>query len=304
MLFERLILDDENNYISTKACGYLTLFDQIIDPSEEDTMNLNEITTKFRYLSNTLPIPVQQYDQSQFPDIHIIKSISSHLHVDAITKMNKIVENTSERSWTAHLNSKVINYRADRVAEFRKRPKQIPMFLLEVSGNPNNSDPDKFATDRKKLMNEGVFALKKFMTKTNLPTWDVYKIWRIFLAQGFDNLEIGQMIYIGPGLYLFPLFTVPNFIISTFTTGLGYAPRLIRTLLCLRYNIIKKIKKFKEFERKGQRYIMKPKTKYATGLIPGQSKVGMFAQFLSKISKQENLDDFYFPISPPALNID
>ncbi|CAG8744458.1 9771_t:CDS:2, partial [Funneliformis caledonium] len=101
MLSERLTLNDENNHISTKAHEYLALFDQIIGyPSGEKTTkannlidlnddndakssvisemektlhSLNEITTKFRYLSNSLSLPVLHYDQSQYPDIHIIK---------------------------------------------------------------------------------------------------------------------------------------------------------------------------------------------------------------------------------------
>ncbi|RHZ68224.1 hypothetical protein Glove_296g67 [Diversispora epigaea] len=76
--FERLTLDDENNHISTKVCEYLTLFDQLIEypleekateddstennvkdkvisEIEETVHGLNDVATKFRYLSNTLP---------------------------------------------------------------------------------------------------------------------------------------------------------------------------------------------------------------------------------------------------------
>ncbi|CAG8544051.1 2457_t:CDS:2 [Diversispora eburnea] len=301
-LFERLTLDDENNHISTKASEYLTLFDQLIEyplegkateddnteknikdkvisEIEETIHGLNDIPTKFRYLSNTLPLPVLQFDQSQYSDLYIIKSISSH--IDGFTKMKGILENTSERSWTAHILSfldsiqyfscertiptkldlQVTDYKADGVAEFFKRPNQIPMFLLEVSGDPNKPDPDKFNNDRQKLMKEGVFALNKFMTRTKLPTWDVCKTLGIFLAQGYsNNLEIGQMIYIGPGLYFYSPFTVPSLIIPTSDTELEHTPRLIRTFLCLRFNVIEKIKRFKEFERRGYLRVMKPMT--------------------------------------------
>jgi len=231
MLSERLTLNDENNHISTKAHEYLALFDQIIGyPSEEKTTevnnlidlkddndakssvisemektlhSLNEITTKFRYLSNSLPLPVLHYDQSQYPDIHIIKSISSH--IDSFTKLEGILENTTERSWTAHilayfffitfsflntfhvkelflqkLDLQAVDYKADGVAEFLKRPNQIPVFLLGVSGDPSKPDLDKFSNDRKKLMKEGVFALNKFMMRTNLPTWEVCQNLGIF----------------------------------------------------------------------------------------------------------------------------
>ncbi|CAI2192580.1 7625_t:CDS:2, partial [Funneliformis geosporum] len=335
-LFERLSLEDENEHMSKTAREYMTLFDQIIEDSSEEegeedagdvaengvkiedeavsemgkiAHSLNGTAKKLRFLSNTIPIPVQDYDQSQFTDVHIIKSVSSHL--DAVTKMKGIVKNTTERSWTSHIlaylffitfsfldsvqyfscertistkmDSQPTDYRADGVAEFFERPKQIPLFLLEVSGDPGDPDPDKFNTDRLKLMNEGVFALNKFMTKTGLPTWNMCKTLGIFLAQGFgDELEVGQIIYIGPGLYLFSPFTMPNLIIPTSATNLEHVPRLIRTLLCLRYNVIKKIENFKKFERSGQRRIMKPTTKYATGFSPGRPRAVTFAEFLPK----------------------
>jgi hypothetical protein len=93
------------------------------------------------------------------------------------------------------------------------------------------------------------------------------------------------MIYIGPGLYLFSPFTVPRLTIPTSATDLKFTPRLIRTLLCLRYNVVEKIKKFKEFEKKGQQYIVKPETKYVTGVTPGRSRTVTFTEFLPKISK-------------------
>jgi hypothetical protein len=86
------------------------------------------------------------------------------------------------------MDSQPTDYRADGVAEFFERPKQIPLFLLEVSGGPGDLDPDKFKTDRHKLMSEGVFTLNKFMTKTKLPTWNVCKTLGIFLAQAFGKL--------------------------------------------------------------------------------------------------------------------
>ena len=89
-----------------------------------------------------------------------------------------------------------------------------------------------------------------------------------------DKVEIGQLIFIGPGLYLFSPFTTPALTIPTSNTSLGHVPRLIRTLLCLRYNIIEKIEKFKELEKEGQQRIAKPtRTKYATGFTPGKSEL-------------------------------
>ncbi|CAB4459769.1 hypothetical protein RhiirA1_455685 [Rhizophagus irregularis] len=310
-LFERLKLDDEEKYLSQKAHDYLSLFDKILkakdeeseeeeenDESEEEVENiesidkfvaemektfhsLNGVATKFRYLSNTLPLPVLEYDQSQNIDIHIIKSISSH--IDSYSKMNGILENTTERSWTAHGRWGCRTF---------KRPNQIPMFLLEVSGDPSNDDIDKLANDKKKLIKEGVFALNKFMTKTRLPSWEVCKDLKIFLAQGYsDKLEIGQIIYIGPKLYLFAPFTVPSIIIPTSTANLSYTSRLIRTLLCLRFNIIKKIREYKEFEIKAQQLTMNPGNKYVTGASPGRTKTVVFEEFLPKISRDDTRDD-------------
>ncbi|KAF0555061.1 hypothetical protein F8M41_018104 [Gigaspora margarita] len=292
--------------------------DEAVSEMGKIAHSLNGAAKKLRFLSNTIPIPVHDYDQSQFPDVHIIKSVSSHL--DAVTKMKGIVKNTTERSWTSHIlayfffitfsfldsvqyfscertistkmDFQPTDYRADGVAEFFERPKQIPLFLLEVSGGPGDPDPDKFKTDRHKLMSEGVFALNKFMTKTELPTWNVCKTLGIFLAQAFgDELEIGQIIYIGPGLYLFSPFTIPNLIIPTYANNLEHVPRLIRTLLCLRYNVVEKIEKFKKFERSGQRRIMKPTTKYATGLSPYRLRTVTFAEFLPKETSSKKSTD-------------
>ncbi|CAG8528684.1 6202_t:CDS:2 [Funneliformis mosseae] len=175
------------------------------------------------------------------------------------------------------MDSRPTDYRADGVAEFFERPKQIPLFLLEVSGGPGDPDPDKFKTDRHKLMSEGVFALNKFMTKTELPTWNVCKTLGIFLAQAFARDRSDYLYW----SRIIP-FTIPNLIIPTSATNLEHVPRIIRTLLCLRYNVVKKIEKFKKFERSGQRRIMKPITKYATGVSPGRLRTVTFAEFLPK----------------------
>ncbi|CAG8569335.1 12583_t:CDS:2 [Acaulospora colombiana] len=111
-------------------------------------------------------------------------------------------------------------------------------------------DPEKINEDRQKLMKEGVFAINKFMTRTGLPTWEVCSALKVFLAQGFgDNVEIGQMIFIGPGLYLFSPFTIPALVIPTSTDNLELVPRLIRTLLCLRHNVLKEVRMFEMFAK-------------------------------------------------------
>jgi len=134
---------------------------------------------------------------------------------------------------------------------FFERPKQISLFLLEMSEGPNNPDPDKINGDKKKLMNEGVFALNKFMMSTELSEWKVCETLGVFLARGFaDKIEIGQIIFIGPGLYFFSPFTIPALTIPTSKTNLEHAPRLIRTLLCLRYNIIKRSRGLRNLQRK------------------------------------------------------
>ncbi|CAG8657564.1 7980_t:CDS:2, partial [Scutellospora calospora] len=96
--------------------------------------------------------------------------------------------------------------------------------ILEGFNNPN---PDKINEDRQKLMNGVFFA-------SIIPTCEVCSTLKVFLAQGFENnVEIGQMIFIGPGLYLILPFTIPALIIPTSTANLEHASRLIRTLLCL-----------------------------------------------------------------------
>ncbi|CAG8553926.1 15792_t:CDS:2, partial [Cetraspora pellucida] len=102
------------------------------------------------------------------------------------------------------INVQENNFKADSVLELFERPMQISLFLLEVSEGPNNPDPDKINEDRSKLMKESVFAINKFMIRMKLPTLEVCSTLKVFLAQGFgDNIEIGQMIFVGPGLYLF-----------------------------------------------------------------------------------------------------
>ncbi|CAI2193034.1 19694_t:CDS:2, partial [Funneliformis geosporum] len=337
-LFERLRLTDEDECLSTEARRYMTLFDEMIEEEScndgkiEDEENyttggrnseeferkvhqLDSLPKKFHYLSNTLPIPAESYDQSETPDVFVIKSVSCH--IDTSTKMNGLMKSTPERTWTAHVLAYIFfvtfcfidslqyfscerdistkidaqddRYKADGVLELFERPRQIPLFLLEVSEGPNNPDPDKIKGDRTKLMNEGVFALNKFMISTELPEWKVCEALGVFLAQGFaDKVEIGQIIFIGPGLYLFSPFTVPALTIPTSNTNLKHAPRLIRTLLCLRYNTIEKIEKFNELEKEGQQRIVKPITKYATGVTPGRSRVVTFSQFLPKISRESS----------------
>ncbi|RGB22428.1 hypothetical protein C1646_748518 [Rhizophagus diaphanus] len=338
ILNQRLRLTDEDECLSTEACRYMTLFDKMIEEEScndgkiEDEENyttgernceelerkvhqLDSLPKKFHYLSNTLPIPAESYDQSETPDVFVIKSVSCH--IDTITKMNGLMKSTPERTWTAHVLAYIFfvtfcfidslqyfscerdistkidaqddRYKADGVLELFERPRQIPLFLLEVSEGPNNPDPDKIKGDRTKLMNEGVFALNKFMMCTELPEWKVCEALGVFLAQGFaDKVEIGQIIFIGPGLYLFSPFTVPALTIPTSNTNLKHAPRLIRTLLCLRYNTIEKIEKFNELEKEGQQRIVKPITKYATGVTPGRSRVVTFSQFLPKISRENS----------------
>ncbi|RIA90127.1 hypothetical protein C1645_823748 [Glomus cerebriforme] len=263
LLYNRLVLDDENMYIDEKTHKYLELFDQIIEEEERDenleddevldgvadnelvdknsekTKNmkgeserfnesiakmeeivrqLDGLPEKYHYLSNTFPIPAQHYDQSKMPDMFIIKSVSSHL--DTIIKMNRVMINTPERTWTAHRNiaTKIDvpenDFKADGVLELFKRQMQIPLFLLKVSEGPKNLDPGKINEDRQNKL-------------------------KVFLAQGFsDNVEIGQMIFIGPGLYLFAPFTILALTIPTSTDNLEHVPRLIRALLCLRYNVL------------------------------------------------------------------
>ncbi|CAG8716381.1 21473_t:CDS:2 [Gigaspora margarita] len=256
---DRLSSESEDKYLSKKTLQYLSLFnqdcegysdneeveDEIILEMKEEVCNLDGLIAKFQYISQALPIPLKQYNELLYPEIYIIKSIACHL--SAITKMEGITDNTTERSWTAHVllymffiafsyissvtffscertistknDSQNTDYKADGVAELFKRPKQIPVFILEVSGGPGNPDPDKYNDDRKKLFREE------------------------------DNLEIGQLIHIGPGLYLYSPFTIPNLIIPTTPFNLQHAPRLIHTLLYLRHKIIKTIRSFQRLER-------------------------------------------------------
>ncbi|CAG8663764.1 10630_t:CDS:2, partial [Acaulospora morrowiae] len=273
-LFKRLVLDDEdiwdevarsdlvdeNNEETRNMEGDDKKFNKSIVKMEEIVHQLDCLPEKYHYLSNTFPMSAQYYDQSKMPDMFIVKSVSSHL--DTITKMNGAMKNTPERTWTTHrsISTKIDvqenGFKADGVLEFFERPMQIPLFLLEVSEGPNNPDPDKINEDRQKLMNEE----------------------RDCLAQGFgDNVEIGQMIFIGPGLYLFSPFTIPALVIPTSTDNLEHVPRLIRTLLCLRYNVLKEVRMFEKFKKEGQRRIAKPKTKYPTGVTPERPKTVTFA---------------------------
>lgn len=50
-------------------------------------------------------------------------------------------------------------------------PSKFPCSFLS-----NNPDPDKIHGDRRKLLDEGVFALNKFMLSIELPTWKVCRI--------------------------------------------------------------------------------------------------------------------------------
>ncbi|CAG8796430.1 22246_t:CDS:2, partial [Gigaspora rosea] len=215
-----------------------------------------------------------------------VKSISNHF--DIITKMNGAMNKTPERTWTAHIDIQDNDYKADGVLELFDQPKQIPLFLLEVSEEPNNLDPDKINEDRHKLLKEGVFGFNKLMLSTKLPKWKVCETQKIFLAQAFaDKIVIGQLIFIGPGLYLFAPFTIPAFTIPTSNIDLNHVPRLIRTLLCLRYNLVENIERFLEFKKEGQEKITKSQPKYATGLTPERQRTVTFAEFLPKILKRE-----------------
>ncbi|CAG8626267.1 1127_t:CDS:1, partial [Scutellospora calospora] len=155
---------------------------------EKIVHQLGSVSEKYHYLSNFFPMPAD-YDQPKMPDLFIVKNISNHF--DIITKMNGAMNKTPERTWTAHVLAYIFfitccfidssqyfscerdistkidiqdyGYKADGVLELFERPKQIPLFLLEVSEGPNNPDPDKINDDRRKLLNEGVFGLNKLM---------------------------------------------------------------------------------------------------------------------------------------------
>ncbi|CAG8496884.1 5794_t:CDS:2 [Cetraspora pellucida] len=92
----------KTKYISKQAFKYMTLFDKIIDDylwdddddgvvekkfieTDDETISimekvvysLDELTKKFNCLSHTLSIPTEQYEGFLYPDVHIIRSISS-----------------------------------------------------------------------------------------------------------------------------------------------------------------------------------------------------------------------------------
>ncbi|CAG8587562.1 14378_t:CDS:2 [Acaulospora colombiana] len=203
-----------------------------------------------------------------------VEDIYDDVVVDEVARSDLVDENNEETK----------NMEGDD----EKFNKSIAKMEEIVSEGPNNPDPDKINEDRQKLMNEGVFAINKFMTRTGLPTWEVCSTLKVFLAQGFgDNVEIGQMIFIGSGLYLFSPFTIPALVIPTSADNLEHVLRLIRTLLCLRYNVLKEVKMFEMFAKEGKRHITKPKTKYPTGVTPERPKAVTFAEFLPTISKGE-----------------
>ncbi|PKC06993.1 hypothetical protein RhiirA5_418815 [Rhizophagus irregularis] len=134
--------------------------------------------------------------------------------------------------------------------------------IKNVSEVPNKLD----------LIKKCIFALNKFIIRTFFPSWDVCETLGIFPAQ--DNyLEIGQIIYIGPGLYLFSPFMVPSLTIPTSAANLGYAAQLIQTLLCLRHNIIKKNARVWRIERKVQQLIMNQTNKYITEAMSDEEEL-------------------------------
>ncbi|KAF0485582.1 hypothetical protein F8M41_022779 [Gigaspora margarita] len=94
------------------------------------------------------------------------------------------------------------------------------------------------------------------MTKTKLPILEVCSTLKVFLAQGFgDNIEIGQIIFVGPGVYLFSPFTIPPM--------------------------------FEKFSREGQKLIMKPKNKYPTRVTPERPNAVTFAIFTKNIERRQ-----------------
>ncbi|CAB4414255.1 unnamed protein product [Rhizophagus irregularis] len=72
-LFEILKLDDKELHLSPKALDYLPLFNTILESEEQNTEDDDPIKAKLTT------------HQSHHIDIHIIKSISSH--IDSYTKM-------------------------------------------------------------------------------------------------------------------------------------------------------------------------------------------------------------------------
>ncbi|CAG8786870.1 46542_t:CDS:2 [Gigaspora margarita] len=169
---------------------------------EKIVHQLDSVSEKYHYLSNFFLMPAD-YDQTKMPDLFIARYFSC------------------EGNRSTKIDIQDNGYKADGILELFERPKQILLFLLEVSEGPNNPDPDKINEDRCKLLNEGVFGLNKLMLT--------------------NKIEIGQLIFIGPGLYLFAPFTIPALTIPTSDIDLNHVPRLIRTLLCLRYNLVENI---------------------------------------------------------------
>nr|CAG8479260.1 14874_t:CDS:2 [Entrophospora candida] len=139
--------------------------------------------------------------------------------------MNGAMKYTPERTWTAHVLAYLffITFCFIDSLHYFSCERSIST-KIDVQENNFKAD-DKINEDRQKLINEGVFAINKFMTRTRLPTWEVCSTLKVFLAQGFgDNVEIGQMIFIGPGLYLFSPFTIPALVIPTSTDNLEHVP--------------------------------------------------------------------------------
>ena len=94
-LFDRIIEDYPDNEEHEDIDGnHIGIEDETILEMEKEVHSLNGLIAKFQYLSHALPIPAKQYNELLYPDIHIIKSISSHL--SAITKMERIAVNTTE----------------------------------------------------------------------------------------------------------------------------------------------------------------------------------------------------------------
>ncbi|CAG8621253.1 4527_t:CDS:2, partial [Cetraspora pellucida] len=91
---------DKNNEETKYTEGDNENFDKSITKMKEIMHQLDDLSEKYHYLSNTFPITAQNYDQIKMPDMFIIKSIASHL--DTIIKMNGAIKNVPERTWTAH----------------------------------------------------------------------------------------------------------------------------------------------------------------------------------------------------------
>ncbi|CAG8528664.1 6201_t:CDS:10 [Funneliformis mosseae] len=67
--------DVEEGYAGNVAENGIEIEDESASEMGKITHSLNRTAKKLRFLSNTIPIPVHDYDQSQFPDVHIIKSV-------------------------------------------------------------------------------------------------------------------------------------------------------------------------------------------------------------------------------------